>query len=77
MQKKEALYTGMKKVISKNTAYEVLVVLFVLLIFPVIWLVSPRQHGVRVYDCSIAEISPDYPVSVKEECRKARSEKIK
>ena len=24
------------------------------------------------YDCSIAEISPDYPVAVKEQCRKLR-----
>ena len=27
------------------------------------------------YDCSIAEISPDVPVSVKEECRRARMAK--
>lgn len=26
-----------------------------------------------VYDCSIAEISPDYPIQVKEECRKLRA----
>jgi hypothetical protein len=26
----------------------------------------------RVYNCSIAEISPDIPVKVKEECRKLR-----
>jgi hypothetical protein len=24
----------------------------------------------RYYDCSLAEISPDYPIKVKEECRK-------
>lgn len=35
------------------------------------------QHGVKVYDCSIAEISPDYPIDVKNECRKQRLEKIK
>lgn len=33
----------------------------------------PQQEG-KVYDCSIAEISPDYPIKVKEECRKLRSE---
>jgi hypothetical protein len=27
------------------------------------------------YNCSIAEISPDYPVVVKEACRKQRLEK--
>ena len=26
-----------------------------------------------VYDCSISEISPDYPIEVKEECRKLRA----
>ncbi len=36
----------------------------------------PKQEG-KLYDCSLAEISPDYPVKVKEECRKIRSEKIK
>jgi len=39
-------------------------------------LTMPKQQD-RVYNCSLAEISPDYPVMVKEECRKLRSEKIK
>jgi hypothetical protein len=26
------------------------------------------------YDCSIAEISPDYPIQVKEACRKLRAQ---
>jgi hypothetical protein len=30
------------------------------------------KHGVKIYDCSLAEISPDYPTEVKNECRKAR-----
>jgi hypothetical protein len=31
--------------------------------------------GERVirYDCSIAEISPDYPLQVKEDCRKLKT----
>ena len=41
------------------------------LLFTIPW---PKQ---RVYNCSIAEISPDYPVEVKEGCRKLRAEKIK
>ena len=32
---------------------------------------------VGVYDCSIAEISPDYPIEVKEQCRKLRAENFK
>lgn len=27
-----------------------------------------KRHAVR-YDCSIAEINPDYPVEVKQKCR--------
>ena len=35
------------------------------------------MHGVKRYDCSLAEISPDYPVQVKEACRRIRAEKRK
>jgi hypothetical protein len=35
------------------------------------------KHGEVVYNCSIAEISPDVPIKVKEECRKLRMDKIK
>jgi hypothetical protein len=34
-----------------------------------IWPTNKAQIAV-MYNCSIAEISPDYPVAVKEECRK-------
>jgi hypothetical protein len=37
--------------------------------------VTPAPKG-RYYDCSISEISPDYPVEVKNECRKVRAEKF-
>jgi hypothetical protein len=36
----------------------------------VIVLTAMPKHGVVVYNCSIAEISPDYPIEVKEKCRK-------
>ena len=35
------------------------------------------RHGIKKYDCSISEISPDYPIEVKEACRRIRSERIK
>ena len=63
----------LKKMISKET----LAVVLLLLVLPIVWMVLPRQHGVKVYDCSIAEISPDYPVDVKNECRRIRADKIK
>jgi len=28
----------------------------------------------RVYDCTLAEISPDYPIEVKNECRRLLKE---
>jgi len=31
-------------------------------------------HVTVRYDCSISEISPDYPVQVKEACRKLRAQ---
>lgn len=34
------------------------------------------KHGTVRYDCSVAEISPDYPIQVKEQCRKLRSGRI-
>jgi hypothetical protein len=33
-------------------------------------------HVTVRYDCSISEISPDYPIEVKEACRKLRAENI-
>lgn len=36
--------------------------------------IETDYHGVRVYDCSMSEISPDYPVEVKQECRRLRLE---
>lgn len=34
------------------------------------------RHGTKVYDCSLAEISPDYPIEVKNECRRIRAKYI-
>ena len=33
-----------------------------------------EQHGIIKYDCSLAEISPDFPLQVKEDCRRLRIE---
>jgi hypothetical protein len=33
---------------------------------------SHEDHG-RVYNCELAEISPDFPPEVKQECRRLRS----
>jgi len=40
----------------------------------VIWWNIENPHMTVRYDCSIAEISPDYPIQVKEACRKLRAQ---
>lgn len=52
-------------------------------IFAIIWLavgiyfiMSQPKHGVRVIDCSLVEISPDFTNEMREACRKARSGRI-
>ena len=42
-----------------------------------VMMTDTKMHGIKKYDCSIAEISPDYPVDVKEACRRLRAERIK
>ena len=42
--------------------------------FVIMFAIFLPKHEERVYNCSIAEISPDYPVQVKEGCRKLRME---
>jgi hypothetical protein len=46
----------------------------IVLIGSIVFLVVTPQPKVRVYDCSLAEISADIPIQVKEECRKVRAE---
>jgi hypothetical protein len=52
-----------------------IVLAFVALISVVYYNYTHPRIVVR-YDCSIAEISPDYPIQVKEGCRKLRAENI-
>lgn len=47
----------------------------VLFWFFVLVAITSQMHGVVKYDCSIAEISPDYPPEVKAECRRIMYEK--
>ena len=41
-----------------------------------IYMAITYPHITVRYDCSISEISPDYPIAVKEACRKLRAENI-
>jgi hypothetical protein len=54
----------------------VFAILFMALAF-VSMIVGDTKASGRVYNCSLAEISPDFPPEVKNECRKLRSEAYK
>jgi hypothetical protein len=40
--------------------------------FTVIVTIATLAPKERVYDCTISEISPDFPIEVREECRRLR-----
>ena len=56
--------------------YAVIIFGFVGLGFALWWNYS-HPHLVVKYDCSIAEISPDYPIEVREGCRKLIRDQVK
>jgi hypothetical protein len=43
------------------------------IVFLIVVLYDYAPHG-KVYDCTLAEISPDYPIEVKQECRRLLKE---
>jgi hypothetical protein len=54
-----------------------LIIAVVLLIAILILANADWDNRTVVYDCSLAEISPDYPQEVKNECRKLRMEELR
>ena len=62
---------------TKRETVEIAVVAIAFLIaVPIIFLSLPKKGDVIVYNCSISEISPDFPLEVREQCRKLRAENI-
>jgi hypothetical protein len=53
--------------------YSVLVLGILGMAFAIYWNYK-HPHVTVKYDCSISEISPDYPIPVKEACRKLRAQ---
>lgn len=47
--------------------------LMICTIFLVLYIILNYGHHTVVYDCRLAEISPDFPPDVRDECRKLRS----
>lgn len=54
-----------------------LLVIFLLLLLIIILVISDFGTQGKVYDCSMADIHPDYPSEVREECRRLRYENYK
>ncbi len=54
-----------------------LIVAIILLIAILILANADWNNRTVVYDCSLAEISPDYPQEVKNECRRLRIEEFR
>ena len=50
------------------------VVIGLLITIPIIFLSLPKKGDVIVYNCTISEISPDFPLEAKEQCRRLRAE---
>jgi len=54
---------------------DIIIVILIGILLSILFLNAPKEE-VRWYDCTWAEISPDIPPKVREECRKIRSGKV-
>jgi hypothetical protein len=48
-----------------------------ILMLGLIIFVDYKHPTVVQYDCRLSEISPDFPIDVREQCRKLRATKLK
>jgi hypothetical protein len=51
------------------------IILMLAVLLSILAMFFPPSHTAVFYDCRIAEISPDVPPKVKEECRKLQESK--
>lgn len=51
-----------------------LILLILFVIFIMAWSDFGTQERMKVYNCDLSDVSPDFPIEVKEECRKLRLE---
>lgn len=61
---------------KRETIEIIIIIAGFLVAIPIVFLSLPRKGDIIRYDCSLAEISPDYPLEVKEQCRKLRSKPL-
>jgi hypothetical protein len=50
-----------------------ILIIISLIVFVLVVIVDFAPQG-KVYDCTLAEFSPDYPIEVKNECRRLLKE---
>lgn len=62
-----------KREIVDFIVLSIVVIAGAIVLFTTTYIFSEHTKG-QVYNCSVAEISPDYPLEVKEQCRKLRAE---
>ena len=68
-------YYDLWHTIKNNWQDSVMITLAIIfLIASAVLFFSDDKPKGKMYDCSISEISPDYPIEVKESCRKIKAE---
>jgi len=68
-------YYDLWHTIKNNWQDSIMVTLAIILFaFSAVVFFSDDRPKERMYDCSISEISPDYPIEVKEACRKIKAQ---
>ena len=55
---------------AKDMFWTTVTFVFIFAVLALAFWPTDVRHVTVKYDCSIAEISPDYPVAVREACRK-------
>ena len=62
----------MRPLLSDVLGLVALVIFTIILVVYIVYNYGHQSHGI-IYDCRMAEISPDFPPEVRNECRKLRS----
>lgn len=62
----------MQNIIKRETLELIIGFVALIISFVLVFLFLPDQRS-KVYDCRMAEISPDFPPQVREECRRIRA----
>jgi len=62
----------MRPLLSDVLGLVALAICTIILVVYIVYNYGHQSHGM-IYDCRMAEISPDFPPEVRNECRKLRS----